>query len=1051
MKKFTTTFFLLMAMVLLLPTEVKAWDNLYLSSTIDDKWDSQATTLITKTDGNNFSYEIPTNKLGTDIFFRLWEKENNNSTHKIVPADGDKTPLVKGRESKGLQDPDGTSGINQACWKIEGNKYSSCKIVVTYKQINNEWGWWVSIEATEKPDAYVPTLDNKDEISCFVEVPSTMNNVKIWAWDDSYNYSLDVASSEGWSKRPLMTYKGETTSGKKVYKWTYTGTQTGTPSNVIFTNGDTKITEDNGIPFTNHGYYVYDETKNKCSYSKPITDVSGGETTTTTTAYIKYGDEAIASTSTEAPYVFTIPKSAYDNGISFALQTVKTTTTGGNTTTEYTNYTGTGLKNNSTGVDYIATIATDGSYGTNWEYMADEGKEPTGNITVTLNTTTGKVSLKHAVAGTTPVTGENYYLIGDWNNWKVDKTFKFQPVMGEPGKYMLYINAPVNMKNSSGENYINENNTNEAGGYVLRFIIAPEDALSGTEVTRGNCYCPETNNPTINITGSAQTIGIAKKYDSSQNAWKLQRNNVDNTAGVNNGGSYRFILDMSDSSNPKWEITSTPNTRVLYFLKESDNYLFDGNYLIDLVGKEKNFNQNFEGIVSMEKGKHYKLSDGYHIYKSKGNGENENGNANRGYGEIKYQEVGYKYTADESVIFPYESGSYMAKANVLNWNDLNMWKPDGPSNQIEWRAYSSGGTTQLSVSYSVAGGEEKPMTFDAENKVWYASCVEIGNFENVNFKEKHNSDIAAEPTEKNDPNGEGTYKLIYVDTQTTADGKPVDKLLLSNDLGKITNEGVFIRTFSDYYARLIPEGLTAYYATGYDATNKTVNLTSIKDGIIPANTGVVLIYDGDTKGINFDPVMKSGEQTAETVSLEKTDADGTAPRNNGTEPYGYGLNGNGAGTNWLVTDLKHDKASAGPVTRNERNVITYRNYYLANMDLDGNDSKTLGFYRVKAEGALNNQKNVRKAYLAMPASVQTDGSNDELQDNTSATPVTAAKRVTMIFDGEIIGGTPTGIDEVNVNTGVVSKDNSFYNLQGIKVSKPSKGIYIYQGKKIVIK
>ena len=87
----------------------------------------------------------------------------------------------------------------------------------------------------------------------------------------------------------------------------------------------------------------------------------------------------------------------------------------------------------------------------------------------------------------------------------------------------------------------------------------------------------------------------------------------------------------------------------------------------------------------------------------------------------------------------------------------------------------------------------------------------------------------------------------------------------------------------------------------------------------------------------------------------------------------------------------------------------------------------------------------------MPASVQTDGSNDELQDNTSATPVTAAKRVTMIFDGEIIGGTPTGIDEVNVNTGVVSKDNSFYNLQGIKVSKPSKGIYIYQGKKIVIK
>ena len=754
----------------------------------------------------------------------------------------------------------------------------------------------------------------------------------------------------------------------------------------------------------------------------------------TTTYTLTYGSTHVTGTVSGANVTFELPQAVYGQAFTIAGSDGKTYNPD--------------AANTSLGKTPLAYTTT----GTGSWTCAEESNA--SGYTLTLNTTDKTVVLAYStttVTPPTPVTGENYYLIGDWNKWKVDKTFKLQPVMGEPGKYMLYINAPVNMKNSSGKDYIDESNTNDAGGYVLRFIIAPEDALSGTEVTWGNCYRPETNNPTINITGSAQTTGTTKKNDSSQNAWKLQRNNVDIISGVNNGGSYRFILDMSDSSNPKWEITSTPNTRVLYFLKESDDYLFDGNYLIDLVGTKKQYNQNFEGIVSMKKGEYYKLSDGYHIYKSKGNGENENGNANRGSGEIKYQEVGYNYTADERVIFPYESGSYVAKANVLNWNDKNMWKADGSSKKIEWRAYSSGGTTQLSVSYSVAGGEEKLMTFDAENKVWYASCVKIGNSQVVNFNEKHDSDIAAELTENNDLNGEGTYKLIYVDTQTTADGKPVDKLLLSNDLGKITNEGVFIRTFSDYYARLIPEGLTAYYATGYDATNKTVNLTSIKDGIIPANTGVVLIYDGNTEGINFDPVMKLDVQTAETVSLEKTDADGTAPRNNGTEPYGYGLNGNGAGTNWLVTDLKHDKASAGPVTRNGSNVITYRNYYLANMDLEGNGSKTLGFYRVKAEGALTNQKNVRKAYLAMPASVQTDGSNDELQDNTSATPVTAAKRVTMIFDGEIIGGTPTGIDEVNVNTGVVSKDNSFYNLQGMKVSKPSKGIYIYRGRKVIIK
>lgn len=42
----------------------------------------------------------------------------------------------------------------------------------------------------------------------------------------------------------------------------------------------------------------------------------------------------------------------------------------------------------------------------------------------------------------------------------------------------------------------------------------------------------------------------------------------------------------------------------------------------------------------------------------------------------------------------------------------------------------------------------------------------------------------------------------------------------------------------------------------------------------------------------------------------------------------------------------------------------------------------------------------------------------------------------------------TGIDNVKVET---SKDNIVYDLQGRRVSQPAKGIYIVNGKKVLVK
>ena len=56
----------------------------------------------------------------------------------------------------------------------------------------------------------------------------------------------------------------------------------------------------------------------------------------------------------------------------------------------------------------------------------------------------------------------------------------------------------------------------------------------------------------------------------------------------------------------------------------------------------------------------------------------------------------------------------------------------------------------------------------------------------------------------------------------------------------------------------------------------------------------------------------------------------------------------------------------------------------------------------------------------------------------------AAPELSFIFNGEV-----TGVNEVNVVKEV--NDNSWYNLAGQRVAQPSKGLYIVNGKKVIIK
>lgn len=115
----------------------------------------------------------------------------------------------------------------------------------------------------KKVKAYVPELGKADEISCFLETSNTAAAVYVWnnnvkpiikyagEWNDAINKKL-----------PLV---GKSVSGKNVFKWTYDGTETTAPAQLIFLDGNgNKLT--NNVDFVNHGYYVdgtYSTTVNK--------------------------------------------------------------------------------------------------------------------------------------------------------------------------------------------------------------------------------------------------------------------------------------------------------------------------------------------------------------------------------------------------------------------------------------------------------------------------------------------------------------------------------------------------------------------------------------------------------------------------------------------------------------------------------------------------------------------------------------------------------------------------------------------------------------------
>lgn len=104
-------------------------------------------------------------------------------------------------------------------------------------------------------------------------------------------------------------------------------------------------------------------------------------------------------------------------------------------------------------------------------------------------------------------------------------------------------------------------------------------------------------------------------------------------------------------------------------------------------------------------------------------------------------------------------------------------------------------------------------------------------------------------------------------------------------------------------------------------------------------------------------------------------------------------------------------------------------YYNYIFGITGTDESTIGFYEI---GSTPATLPAGKAYLQV---------SSELSTTTGG-----AKYFTLSFDGD---SDVTGISNVAVER--AAEDGAYYTLSGVRVAQPTKGLYIHNGKKVVIK
>lgn len=289
----------------------------------------------------------------------------------------------------------------------------------------------------------------------------------------------------------------------------------------------------------------------------------------------------------------------------------------------------------------------------------------------------------------------------------------------------------------------------------------------------------------------------------------------------------------------------------------------------------------------------------------------------------------------------------------------------------------------------------------------------------------------------------------------------------SKDIYLTYRVGKFIRTYSNSKP-MNPDNnnVKIYEVYKYEKPAKVDNIYTQGKvylrqlNYVPANVGVVLIGEVPDGNNTYTDGQKLAfsllERTEESVEL------GGDYRDVWTKATEY----KEAGDKWnnylvptvtAVNDLGNAKVESGKITYRYFGLGNYYStkYHTSLGEADPEEDY-IGFFRFTANG----KSGANKAYLSIPANAEVGNGvgntygfidyNGQLLGNKyedDISPVQLAK-MALVFDDLVDGNEVTGIKELETEN---LNNDKYYNLQGIEVAHPVKGIYIHNGKKVIVK
>lgn len=287
----------------------------------------------------------------------------------------------------------------------------------------------------------------------------------------------------------------------------------------------------------------------------------------------------------------------------------------------------------------------------------------------------------------------------------------------------------------------------------------------------------------------------------------------------------------------------------------------------------------------------------------------------------------------------------------------------------------------------------------------------------------------------------------------TISGTKVIKMPFTYRVGK------FIRTYSNNVPMApVNNNVKVYeaykYGTPVNAKNPqsqgTVYLRQLN--YIPANMGVVLVGEVPEGGSFSDGSKLDFSLMEATTDMLVEGNDYTAVWTKAGDYAGQEWNNYLQPTVTAIDKLGNaDTDADGKILHRFFGLGNFHStkYYKENQT--GNDY--IGFFRLTQNG----KSGANKAYLSIPANTVVDGGvgekfgyidfNGQFLGNETDLNNQSLAKMAIVFDDEDDGGSTTTVTEVKPNS--TDGNASFYTLQGVKVSRPVKGVYIHNGKKFI--